>query len=86
VAGHSHRPKGGEPFEHIATVKAHGHLPTALALAHIPEKWTPISGLPDIGASIAQIGNIRFAWFSEKDMRQHMNLERIPIPLMRDAL
>jgi hypothetical protein len=36
-----------------------------------------MSGLPDIGALKAQIGNIRFAWFSEKDMRQRMNLERI---------
>jgi hypothetical protein len=25
----------------------------------------------------AQIGNIRFAWFSEKDMRQRMKIERI---------
>jgi hypothetical protein len=56
-----------------------------LRLAHIPEKWTPISGLPGIGALSAQKRKYP-TWLSEKGTRQRIKLERIPISSKRDAL
>jgi len=63
--------------------------PRAGSLAHVPEKWLPVSrlrearqspSLPYLHAASAGEGR------SEKDMRQRKNLERIPILSKRDAL